>query len=122
MIIGPGWNVKLALSTKNVKRVKESLPYFKKNFFAKQFMLGLKGTVPKWYIVLTFFNNISKITTTLFLEDINEFESELKANNIILTKDTKIGLTAGASTERAELEELKEMLADYIGDYNERKN
>lgn len=68
------------------------------------------------------FNNISKITTTLFVEDINEFESELKANNIILTKDTKIGLTAGASTERAELEELKEMLTDYIGDYNERKN
>ena len=56
------------------------------------------------------------------MEDINEFESELKANNIILTKDTKIGLTAGASTERAELEELKEMLTDYIGDYNERKN
>ena len=67
-------------------------------------------------------NNISKITKTIFLENIEEFESELKANNIILTKDTKIGLTAGASTERSELETLKNMLTEYIGDYNEHKN
>lgn len=67
-------------------------------------------------------NNISKITKTIFLENIEEFESELKANNIILTKDTKIGLTAGASTERSELETLKIMLTEYIGDYNEHKN
>lgn len=67
-------------------------------------------------------NNVSKITKTIFLEDIEEFESELKANNIILTKDTKIGLTAGASTEKSELETLKTMLTEYIGDYNEYKN
>ena len=67
-------------------------------------------------------NNISKITTTIFLEDIESFETALKENNIILTKDTKIGLTAGASTDKEELVTLKKMLTEYIGDYNEHKN
>ena len=67
-------------------------------------------------------NNVSKIRTTIFLENIEDFESELKSHNIVLTKDTKIGLTAGASTERSELEDLKTMLTEYIGDYNEHKN
>ncbi len=62
------------------------------------------------------FNNISKITTTLFLENINDFESELKLNNITLNKNLKIGLTAGASTEKAELEKLKTMLTNFIGE------
>ena len=67
-------------------------------------------------------NNISKITTTIFLENIENFEIALKENNIVLTKDTKIGLTAGASTDKEELVTLKKMLTEYIGDYNERKN
>ena len=65
LIVGPGWNVREALHTKNVKRIKENFPYFKKNFIAKQFMLGLRGTVPWWFLVITFVLNIGVIVFTV---------------------------------------------------------
>ena len=44
----------------------------------------------------------------------NSFEAELEANNISLSKDMKIGLTAGASTMKSELETLKTLLSNKI--------
>ena len=56
------------------------------------------------------FNNVKNYTTTIFLEDINEYKAELKKNNIALSKNMKIGITAGASTMKSELEELKKLI------------
>lgn len=53
------------------------------------------------------FNGLKTITTTLFLEDINTLDQTLAENNISLHKGIKIGLTAGASTMREELETLR---------------
>ena len=60
------------------------------------------------------YNGLKPITTSIFVEDINLFEDELKANNITLSKDMKIGLTAGASTMKSELETLKTLLSNKI--------
>lgn len=62
------------------------------------------------------FNNVSSYAPTIFLEDINDFKTELKKNNIKLSKDMKIGITAGASTMKSELEELKKLLKNEIGE------
>lgn len=56
------------------------------------------------------YNGLKTITKTIFVEDINLVFDELAQNNITLSKDLKIGLTAGASTLRSELETLKEIL------------
>ena len=63
---------------------------------------------------LELYNGLKPITTTLFLEDINDLDQELKSNNITLNKNTKIGLTAGASTMREELEILKENIINKL--------
>ncbi len=56
------------------------------------------------------FNNLKKIKPTIFIENILDWESEIKNNNIILSKNTKIGLTAGASTLKSELDTLKDLI------------
>ena len=56
------------------------------------------------------FENVKKITNAIFLEDIYDYQTELKSNNVDLSKNIKIGLTAGASTNRSELETLKILL------------
>jgi len=60
------------------------------------------------------FNNVKCYTTAIFIENIYEFEAVLSENNITLTKDIKIGLTAGASTMKSELETLKILLENKI--------
>ena len=60
------------------------------------------------------FNGLKPITKSIFIEDINAFEAELDANGITLSKDMKIGLTAGASTMKSELEALKTLLSNKI--------
>lgn len=54
--------------------------------------------------------NLSKICPTIFIENIKEYKNELLENKIVLNNITKIGLTAGASTMKEELEELKEII------------
>lgn len=60
------------------------------------------------------FNNVKSITNSIFIEDINNIESDLEANGVVLSKNIKIGLTAGASTMKSELEYLKKKLEKII--------
>ena len=60
------------------------------------------------------FNNVKNITPSVFIEDINTWHDALIEANITLSKNTKIGLTAGASTMKSELEELKQMIENKI--------
>ncbi len=64
------------------------------------------------------FNGLKTITNTLFLEDINNFEQTLAENNVTLHKDIKIGLTAGASTMKEELETLKIKIINKLQELN----
>ena len=59
---------------------------------------------------LELFNNIKNICPTIFIEDINTYKNELERNNIFLKNSSKIGLTAGASTMKEELEQLKMLI------------
>ncbi len=64
--------------------------------------------------------SLSKITKTIFIEDITQIFSELEHENIKLSPNIKIGLTAGASTLKSELETLKTMLEDKLKElYND---
>lgn len=56
------------------------------------------------------FNNINPICTAIHIENINDYEKELCHINFKLSKNTVIGITAGASTDKYELEELKQIL------------
>lgn len=58
--------------------------------------------------------SLSSICKTIYFEDINSWKEEFKIANITLSPNIKIGLTAGASTMKEELEELKVMLEDAI--------
>ena len=60
------------------------------------------------------FENVKKITNSIFLENIYDYKSELENNGIKLSKNIQIGLTAGASTDRLELETLKTLLENDI--------
>lgn len=59
---------------------------------------------------LELFKNMQTICKSIFIEDINDYKSELENANIAINKTTKIGITAGASTNRAELEKLKQLI------------
>lgn len=59
---------------------------------------------------LELFKNISSICPSVFIEDIFDYKAELERNNIKLNANSKIGITAGASTNKAELETLKELI------------
>ncbi len=60
------------------------------------------------------FNNLKTITKSIFVENISSIKNILKEENITLTKNIKIGLTAGASTMKSELIELKTQLESII--------
>ena len=51
---------------------------------------------------------------TVFVENINDVKSILESEGIALSKDIHIGLTAGASTIKSELEQLKTTLETMI--------
>ena len=63
---------------------------------------------------LELFNNVKNYTKSIFIENIHDYESALAQNNISLSKNMKIGLTAGASTIKSELEELKILLQNKL--------
>lgn len=60
------------------------------------------------------FNNLKTITKSIFVENINDVKSILESEGITLSKDIRIGLTAGASTMKSELEQLKTTLETMI--------
>ena len=59
---------------------------------------------------LELYKNMSSICPSIFIENINEYKSALAEIGVTLSKDLKIGITAGASTNKAELEELKQLI------------
>jgi 4-hydroxy-3-methylbut-2-enyl diphosphate reductase IspH len=59
---------------------------------------------------LELYKNMSTICPSIFIEDINDYKQALAEIGITLSKDLKIGITAGASTNKAELEELKQLI------------
>lgn len=59
---------------------------------------------------LELFNNISSHAPSIFIEDINTWKDELTKQNISYNKNTKFGITAGASTLKEELSELKQLI------------
>ena len=63
---------------------------------------------------LELFNNIKTIKPAVFIEDIRDWKTAFDQNNITLSKNIKIGLTAGASTMKSELEELKNIIEKEI--------
>jgi len=63
---------------------------------------------------LELFNNVSKLTKSIHIENINDWKSEFDKLNYIITKNSTIGLTAGASTDKEELLELKSIIENYI--------
>lgn len=60
------------------------------------------------------FNNLKTITKSIFLENIYDAKSILDSEGIKLSKNIRIGLTAGASTMKSELEQLKTILEKMI--------
>ena len=56
------------------------------------------------------YNNIKNICPTIFIENIHNYKQELEQNNIILSSSSKVGITAGASTMKEELEALKNLI------------
>lgn len=64
------------------------------------------------------FNNLSKICKTIFVEDITLWKEELEKNKIDISSKTKIGLTAGASTDPEELKQLKSEIEKFIEENN----
>ena len=59
---------------------------------------------------LELFKNVSSICPSIFIEDINTYKEALKENNLSISKITRVGITAGASTRKEELVELKNLI------------
>ena len=60
------------------------------------------------------FNNVNSICPSIFIEDIDDWKSAFDSSNISISKNTKIGITAGASTNKDELFALKQKIEDYL--------
>ena len=56
------------------------------------------------------FNNLKQYKPAIFIEDISTWFEELENIGYKFTKNTKVGLTAGASTQKEELLLLKELI------------
>lgn len=65
---------------------------------------------------LELYNNLKTVCPSIFIEDINNYKSALGDANIEISKSTKIGITAGASTIKEELELLKQKIISDLGD------
>ena len=60
------------------------------------------------------FNNVKQHCNAVFIENIHDWKDALKKQNIQFNKDTHFGLTAGASTLKDELVELKNLIENEI--------
>ena len=61
---------------------------------------------------LELYNNVNAVCPSVFVEDINTYKTALAEKGIEITSNTKIGLTAGASTQKEELQTLKELIVE----------
>ncbi len=60
------------------------------------------------------YNNVRNHCPSIFIEDINDYLHALREANINIDKDTKIGITAGASTRKEELSTLKQLIISHL--------
>lgn len=56
------------------------------------------------------YKNVNSVCPSIFIEDITTYKNKLIEKNLKITKETRVGITAGASTRREELEELKRLI------------
>ena len=56
------------------------------------------------------FKNVSSICPCIFIEDIYSYKDALKDAGLEITSQTRVGITAGASTRKEELVELKKLI------------
>ena len=56
------------------------------------------------------FNNIKQICPAIHIENIYDYKQAINQSKLSLSKNIKIGITAGASTDKQELIVLKELL------------
>jgi 4-hydroxy-3-methylbut-2-enyl diphosphate reductase len=56
------------------------------------------------------FKNVSSICPSIFIEDIYSYKDALKDAGLEITSQTRVGITAGASTRKEELVELKKLI------------
>lgn len=56
------------------------------------------------------FKNVSSICPSIFIEDIYSYKDALKEKGLEITNQTRVGITAGASTRKEELVELKNLI------------
>lgn len=56
------------------------------------------------------FNNIKQFKPSIFIEEVTDWFKELETINFEFSASTKVGLTAGASTPKEELFELKQLI------------
>lgn len=56
------------------------------------------------------FKNVSSICPSIFIEDIYSYKDALKDAGLEITSQTRVGITAGASTRKEELVELKNLI------------
>lgn len=59
---------------------------------------------------LELYNNVKKHCPSIFIEDIYSYRDALQKENLKVSPTTKVGITAGASTRKEELLELKELI------------
>lgn len=56
------------------------------------------------------FKNVNSICPSIFIEDIYSYKDALKDADLEITSQTRVGITAGASTRKEELVELKKLI------------
>ena len=56
------------------------------------------------------FKNVNSICPSIFIEDIYSYKDALKDAGLEITSQTRVGITAGASTRKEELVELKKLI------------
>lgn len=59
---------------------------------------------------LELFKNVSSICPSIFIEDIDLYKETLNQNGLEISLNTRVGITAGASTRKEELIALKNMI------------
>jgi 4-hydroxy-3-methylbut-2-enyl diphosphate reductase len=63
---------------------------------------------------LELYNNVSRVCPSIFIEDIETYKQELISKNLQINKSTRVGITAGASTMKDELSQLKKLIEEDI--------
>ena len=59
---------------------------------------------------LELFKNVSSVCPSIFIEDVKTYKEALLSKKLSITPKTSIGITAGASTRKEELIELKNLI------------